>query len=111
MNSKSIVKKKLEDFKNKGMDICGYAATSKSTTVLNYCKIGSDLINFICDTTLDKIGKYSPGMHIPIKSINHFKKNQPKIAYLFAWNHKEEIFNKEREFTSNGGKWFSHVTL
>ncbi len=110
-NSKYIVKKKLEDFKNKGMDICGYAATSKSTTVLNYCKIGSDLINFICDTTLDKIGKYSPGMHIPIKSINHFKKNQPKIAYLFAWNHKEEIFNKEREFTSNGGKWFSHVTL
>ena len=50
-------------------------------------------------------------MHIPIKSINHFKKNQPKIAYLFAWNHKEEIFNKEREFTNNGGKWFSHVTL
>ena len=106
--SKQQIIKKIKFFKEKGKSICGYAATSKSTTVLNYCKIGSDLINFICDTTLDKIGKYSPGMHIPIKSINHFKKNQPKIAYLFAWNHKEEIFNKEKNFK---GEWFSHVNL
>ena len=37
--------------------------------------------------------------------------NKKDIAYLFAWNHKQEIFLKEKNFTNNGGKWFSHVSL
>ena len=43
--------------------------------------------------------------------MSHFKENMPDIAFLFAWNHKEEIFLKEKEFKKNGGTWFSHVTL
>ena len=43
--------------KSEEKKICGYAATSKSTTVLNYCKIGNAVIDYICDTTLEKIGK------------------------------------------------------
>ena len=109
--SKDLIKKKLYNFKNAGKKICGYAATSKSTTILNYCGVKNNLIDFICDTTKEKIGKYSPGVHIPIVSMDHFNKNKPNIAYLFAWNHKDEIFNKEREFTEKGGEWFSHVTL
>ena len=50
-------------------------------------------------------------MHIPIVPMSHFKKNIPDVAFLFAWNHKEEIFLKEKEFKQNGGAWFSHVTL
>ena len=91
--------------------VCGYAATAKSTTVLNYCNIGNNLIDYICDTTKEKIGKFSPGTHIPIVPVNHFKENIPDVAFLFAWNHKEEIFSKEKEFKDNGGVWFSHVTL
>ena len=109
--SKDLIKKKLDNFKNAGKKICGYAATSKSTTILNYCGVKNNLIDFICDTTKEKIGKYSPGVHIPIVSMDHFNKNKPNVAYLFAWNHKDEIFNKEREFTEKGGEWFSHVTL
>ena len=73
--------------------------------------IGTDLIDYICDTTKEKIGKFSPGTHIPIVPVNHFKENIPDVAFLFAWNHKEEIFLKEKEFKDNGGVWFSHVTL
>ena len=102
---------KLNKFKSDNKKICGYAATAKSTTVLNYCNIGNDIIDFICDTTSEKIGKFSPGMHIPIVPMSHFKKNIPDVAFLFAWNHKEEIFLKEKEFKKNGGAWFSHVTL
>ena len=95
-----------------GKTICGYAATSKSTTILNYCGIGPNVIDYICDTTPEKIGKFSPGMHIPIKPIEFFKKNLPDVAYLFAWNHKNEIFQKEKEFIKEKkGKWFSHVSL
>ena len=107
-NSKKTLLKKLNDFKNDGKKICGYAATSKSTTILNYCKIGNNYIEYICDTTKEKIGKFSPGMYIPIVDMNHFKSHQPDCIYLFAWNHKNEILSKEKNFK---GEWFSHVTL
>ena len=110
-NSKKRVSDHLKKLKNEGKKICGYAATSKSTTILNYCKLDADIIDFICDTTQEKIGKFSPGMHIPIVPVSHFHKNLPDIAYLFAWNHKDEIFSKEKEFLKKGGKWFSHVSL
>ena len=110
-NSKIKLKKMLYNYKNQGKKIAGYAATSKSTTVLNYCEIGSETIDYICDTTEEKINKYSPGMHIPIVPVDHFRKNMPDIAYLFAWNHKEEIFNKEIKFKQENRKWVSHVDL
>ena len=91
-----------------GKNIAGYAATSKSTTILNYCGINHKHINFICDTTIEKVGKFSPGMHIPIVDMKYFYNNQPDVIYLFAWNHKDEIFNKEKNFK---GEWFSHVEL
>ncbi len=106
-NSRNKLLEKINLFKRQGKSICGYAATSKSTTILNYCKI-SDQIDYICDTTIEKIGKFSPGMHIPIKDMNHFYNNQTECVYLFAWNHKNEIFNKEKDFK---GTWFSHVEL
>jgi methylation protein EvaC len=109
--SKMKLKKTLDIYKNEGKKIAGYAATSKSTTILNYCNIGTNIIDFICDTTQEKINKYSPGMHIPIVPVDYFRNNMPDIAYLFAWNHKEEILNKEKEFTKNNRKWISHIEL
>ncbi len=105
-SSKKKILEKLNKLKSSGKKISGYAATSKSTTILNYCQIDNSIIDFICDTTPEKIGKYSPGMHIPIVDMKHFHDNQPDAAYLFAWNHKDEILKKE---TSFNGEWFSHV--
>ena len=109
--SKEKIRNELLNLKKKGKKISGYAATSKSTTVLNYCNIGANLIDFICDTTKDKIVKFSPGAHIPIVPISHFHDNLPDVAYLFAWNHKHEIFAKEKNFKNKGGKWISHVSI
>ena len=108
--SKKELLNKLKLLKSKGKVIAGYAATSKSTTILNYCKIGPNLIDFICDTTKNKIGKFSPGMHVPIKSMNYFYNNLPDVAYLFAWNHRHEIYKKEKKFKKNL-KWISHVEI
>ena len=109
--SKEKIITKLKKFKKEGKEICGYAATSKSTTILNYCNLDTNFINFICDTTKEKIGKFSPGTHIPIVPVSHFHKNLPDVAYLFAWNHKKEIFVKERNFIKKGGQWISHVSI
>ena len=109
--SKKMTVEKLIKFKENNKKICGYAATAKSTTVLNYCGIGNNVIDYICDTTDEKIGKFSPGSHIPIVPVNKFHEDIPDVAFLFAWNHKEEIFSKEQKFKEKGGIWFSHVAL
>ncbi len=106
--SKIKTRESLLKFKDNNYKIAGYAATSKSTTILNYCNINSKIIDYICDTTPEKIGKFSPGTHIPIVDMYHFKKFNPDVAYLFAWNHKDEILKKEKNYK---GKWFSHVAL
>ena len=89
--------------------VVGYAATSKSTTVLNYCGITRELVEFICDTTLLKQGKFSPGMHIPVRPQAQFAGRYPEYALLFAWNHAREIMANERAFEAAGGRWISYV--
>ena len=108
--SKKRLKDKINNILKKGKNIAGYAATSKSTTILNYCGINSKHIDFICDTTPNKINTFAPGTHIPIVSIKHFKKNIPDNTFLFAWNHKKEIFKKEKKLLKKT-KWFAHVKL
>jgi SAM-dependent methyltransferase len=99
----------LTGLKREGKKVAGYAATSKSTTILNYCGIGPDLIEYICDTTPIKQGKFSPGMHIPVVPYERFEKEPPDYAFLFAWNHAEEIMAKESGYVAAGGKWIVHV--
>ena len=93
----------------KGEKISGYAATSKSTTILNFCSIGPNQVECIYDTTPEKIGKFSPGQHIPIINAKKFKEVAPHTSILFAWNHKKEIMSKESFFVDIGGKWISHI--
>jgi methylation protein EvaC len=99
----------LQKLKAQGKRVVGYGATSKSTTILNYCGIGPDLIAYICDTTPVKQGKFTPGMHIPVIPYECFKDDTPDYAVLFAWNHADEIMAKEKEFMARGGKWIVHV--
>jgi len=107
--SKEILISKIKKIKKTGKKICGYGATSKSTTILNYCKINEELIDCIFDTTPNKIGKYSPGMHIPIVDYKKFNKEFYDYAFLFAWNHKKEIEKKEKKYLKSGGKWITHL--
>jgi len=99
----------LQLLQRQGKRVVGYAATSKSTTVTNYCGITPDLVEFISDTTPIKQGKYSPGAHIPVRPYEDFKRRYPDYALLFGWNHAEEIMAKEQAFKAAGGKWIVYV--
>jgi methylation protein EvaC len=99
----------LNELKKQGKRIAGYGATSKSTTVINFCGLGPDLIEFISDTTPGKQGKYSPGAHIPVLPYESFKKNYPDYALLFAWNHADEIIENERAFREQGGQFILYI--
>ena len=99
----------LRDLRQKGKRVVGYAATSKSTTVTNYCGITPDLVEFISDTTPIKQGKFSPGAHIPVRAYKEFKDRYPDYALLFGWNHGEEIMANEQAFKAAGGRWIVYV--
>ena len=98
----------LNQIKSQGKSIVGYAATSKSTTIINYCNITTDHLDCIYDTTPIKQGKYSPGLHVPINDHAEFKKNYPDYALLFGYNHQKEIMDKEQDFINQGGKWITY---
>ena len=108
--SRKKLKNKINDIIKNKKNIAGYAATSKSTTILNYCNIDHRHIDFISDTTTEKIGKFAPGTHIPIVSMKHFRKKIPDYTFLFAWNHKNEIFKKEKKFLKRT-KWIAHIKI
>lgn len=109
-NSRNELVKLLKSLKAEGKRVVGYGATSKSTTVLNYCGIGPDLIEFISDTTPIKQGKFTPGTHIPVKPYDNFKAQYPEYTLLFAWNHREEIMAKESTYTKDlNGKWITYI--
>ena len=99
----------LRNLKQQGRRVVGYGATSKSTTVTNYCGITPDLVEFISDTTPIKQGKFSPGVHIPVRPYAAFEQQYPDYALLFAWNHREEIMEKEEQFRHLGGQWIVYV--
>lgn len=107
MKSKNSLNNFLDTHSNK--TIASYGATSKSTTIFNFCDIDSSQINYITDTTSTKINKLSPGKHIPIYDHKYFLDNMPDLCFLGAWNHKDEIFLKEKDFFSKKGKWFTHI--
>ncbi len=101
----SLLKKLKKDKKK----VISYGATYKSATIFNYCNIGPDLISFVTDSTKNKQGKYTPGMHIPIKPPCDMVKEKVDFAFLGAWNFSKEIKHKEKKFLKSGGKFITHV--
>jgi methylation protein EvaC len=108
-NSRTDLMQTLERLRKQGERIVGYGATSKSTTVINYCGITPAHVEFISDTTPIKQGRLSPGAHIPVRPYSEFVSHYPNYALLFAWNHAAEIREKEAGFVAAGGRWIVYV--
>tara|TARA_B100000945_G_C20344960_1_gene579260 strand:+ start:5 stop:1183 length:1179 start_codon:yes stop_codon:yes gene_type:complete len=110
-NSKIKLLNIFRKLKKKKFRIIGYGATAKSCTVLNYCKIDNKFIDYFYDTTSYKIGSYLPGSKILIKKYKKLNKKKIDIAFLGAWNFKEEIFKKEKNYIKKGGKFIIHTPV
>ncbi len=104
--SKNKIVSSINNIKKKGVKVYGYGATSKSTTIINFCNLKSKHIDGIFDTTPTKIGGFAPGTSIPILDYKNFNKINPKFCILFAWNHFNEILKKEK---NKNIKWLSHI--
>jgi hypothetical protein len=91
--------------KNEGKKICGYGAPGKGNTLLNYCAIGTDFLDFTVDRNPYKHGRFTPGMHIPIKSVEAIDEAKPDYILILPWNLKDEIIQQMHHVAGWGGKF------
>lgn len=106
---KTELLKKLTRIKKQGKTIVGYGASAKGNTLLQYCKIGPNLIDYIVDETPTKQGKFSPGMKIPILPTETLHTNPPDYVLLLAWNYADSIMKKEKWLKKFGTKFIIPV--
>ena len=104
--SKKKILQTIKKLNHKKIKVYGYGATSKSTTIINFCNLKSNFIEGIFDTSPTKIGGYAPGTSIPIIDYKEFDNIKPKYCILFAWNHYLEIFKKEK---NKNIIWLTHI--
>jgi len=95
----------LKKLKKNGKKIVGISAPAKGNTILNYCKIGTDLIDYMTEKSFIKIGNYTPGMHIPIVGEEKIITDRPDYGIIFAWNFANEIIKNNKSFSEKGGKF------
>jgi 2-polyprenyl-3-methyl-5-hydroxy-6-metoxy-1,4-benzoquinol methylase len=103
-------KRKLLEFliaaKRKGKSIAGYGAPGKGNTLLNYCGIRSDFVDYTVDRNPYKQGKFLPGTHIPIFHPDKIKKTKPDYVLILPWNFKDEIMQQMFYVREWGGQFF-----
>jgi len=95
----------LNSLKASGASLAGVSAPAKGMTLLNYCHIGPELLDFMTEKSKLKIGLYTPGTHIPIMPDETLIEKQPDYALLLAWNFAEEIIENLKEYREKGGKF------
>jgi 2-polyprenyl-3-methyl-5-hydroxy-6-metoxy-1,4-benzoquinol methylase len=109
IKSVNEIKKQLQEFvndaKNSGKKIVCYGAAAKGNTLLNYCKIGNNFIDYVVDQNPHKQGLFLPGTHIPIKNPDEIKKTKPDYLIIIPWNLKNEIMEEMKIIRNWGGKF------
>ena len=93
-DNKNKLRSLLQQLKAEGKTIVGIGAPARSSTVLNYCQIGPDFLDFIAEKSQLKIGKLTPGTHIKVVDDDELSKANPDYALLLSWHLKESIIPK-----------------
>ena len=96
-DNRKELRKILFELKSQGKSIVGLGAPAKGNTLLNYCRIGNETIDYLLEKENLKIGRYSPGTHIPVVNEDIlFKENPPDVVLLLSWNIKDILIPKIR---------------
>ena len=108
-NQINQTKKNIREFfvsaKEAHKKIVGYGAAAKGNTLLNFCELGKDFVEFIVDRSPHKQGLFLPGSHIPVKSVDNLQKVKPDYLVILPWNLKDEIVMQTNYIKNWGGKF------
>ena len=94
--NKLAIQKLISDLKSGGKNIAAIGAPAKGNTLLNYCALGADVIDYLAEKSELKIGTFSPGTHIPVVDESRLYKDQPDYALMLSWNIADELIPKIR---------------
>ena len=103
--TKRAILELLIELKRQGKTIAGYGAPGKGNTLLNYCGIRSDFIDFTVDRNPYKQGRFLPGTHIPIYAPDEIDRRHPDYVFVLPWNVKDEIVAQLAHIKGWGGKF------
>ena len=95
----------LIDLKGAGNSIAGYGAAAKGNTLLNYCGVGRDFLDFTCDANPHKQNHVLPGTHIPILSPGAIAQRRPDVVLILPWNIKDEVMQQLSYIREWGGRF------
>jgi SAM-dependent methyltransferase len=95
----------LIELKEQGARVVGYGAPAKGNTLLNYCGVGRDFIDYTCDLNPHKQGHFLPGSHIPIRSPEQIREDRPDVVLILPWNLKDEIVEQLSFIREWGGRF------
>jgi SAM-dependent methyltransferase len=99
----------LIDLKEQGLRIVAYGAPAKGNTLLNYCGIRREFIDYTCDLNPHKQGHFLPGSHIPIRSPEEIREDKPDVVLILPWNLKDEIVEQLGFIEEWGGRFASRT--
>ncbi|WP_019877474.1 class I SAM-dependent methyltransferase [Sporichthya polymorpha] len=99
----------LAELKDGGGRIAAYGASAKGSTLLNYCGIGAETVDFVVDRSTQKQGRYTPGTHLLIEPPERLLADQPDYTLLLTWNFAEEILAQQAEYRHRGGRFIIPV--
>jgi hypothetical protein len=85
--------------------VVGYGAPGKGNTLLNYCGIRQDFLDFTVDVSPHKHGRYTPGTHIPILHPDRLREARPDFVLILPWNLEAEITAKHKYIEDWGGRF------
>jgi hypothetical protein len=103
--TKRDVLRTLIDAKEAGRTIVGYGAPAKGATLLNYCGIGTDLLDYTVDKSPHKQGAYMPGVRIPILEPAAIARTRPDYVFILPWNLRDEIMGEMAAVREWGGRF------
>jgi 2-polyprenyl-3-methyl-5-hydroxy-6-metoxy-1,4-benzoquinol methylase len=95
----------LIEQKRNGKRVAAYGAAAKGNTLLNYCGVKNDLVEFVVDANPNKQNKYLPASHIPVVNEAYLKTEKPDYVLILPWNLKDEIMNQLKYIKEWGGQF------
>jgi hypothetical protein len=95
----------LHKLKDEGKRIVGVSAPAKGMTLLNYCHIDRQILDYVTEKSKLKIGLYTPGGFIPVHPDSRLLQDRPDYALLLAWNFADEIMRNNQTYRDQGGKF------
>ena len=91
--------------RRRGKSIAGYGAPAKGNTLLNYCGIRTDFLDYTVDRSPHKQGRFLPGAHIPIHAPDRLRETRPDYVLILPWNLKDEIVEQMADVRAWGGRF------